>query len=48
MELVFYQYDGSSCISVLNGEETNCVNREDVISLKEAINSIILDSNSKT
>ncbi len=48
VELVFYQYDGSSCISVLNGEETNCVNREDVISLKEAINSIILDSNSKT
>lgn len=48
VELVFYQYDGSSCISVLNGEETNCVNREDVISLKEAINSIILDSNSRT
>ncbi|MGI6010399.1 MAG: DUF4340 domain-containing protein [Ruminococcus sp.] len=47
VELTFYQYDGSYCISVLNGEVINCVNREEVISLKEDINSIILDSNSE-
>lgn len=43
VELDFYQYNGSYCISVLNGEETNCVNREDVVALKEAVNTIILD-----
>ena len=45
VELVFYQYNGSYCISVLNGEETNCVDRESVVDLKEAVNSVILDTN---
>ena len=45
VELVFYQYNGSYCISVLNGEETNCVARESVVDLKEARNSVILDTN---
>lgn len=45
VELVFYQYNGSYCISVLNGQETNCVDREAVVDLKEAINSVILDTN---
>ncbi len=45
VKLVFYQYNGSYCISVLNGEETNCVARESVVDLKEAINSVILDTN---
>lgn len=43
VELDFYQYNGSYCISVLNGEEMNCVNRGDVVALKEAVNTIILD-----
>ena len=41
--LDFYQYNGTYCISVLNGEETNYVSREDVVSLKEAVNTIVLD-----
>lgn len=45
VELVFYQYDGSYCISVLNGQETNCVDRQAVVDLKEAVNSVILDAN---
>lgn len=45
VELVFYQYNGSYCISVLDGQETNCVDREAVVDLKEAINSVILDTN---
>lgn len=44
VELIFYQYDGSYCIPVLDGVQLDCVSREDVISLKEAINSVILDS----
>lgn len=45
VELVFYQYNGSYCISVLNGGETNCVDRDMVVDLKEAVNSVILDTN---
>lgn len=44
VELVFYQYDGTYCIPVLDGEEMDPVNREDVVSLKEAVNSVVLDS----
>lgn len=44
VELEFDQYNGAYCIAVLNGEDTNCVEREAVIDLKEAINSVILDS----
>ena len=46
VELEFYQYDGSHCISVLNGDEMNYTDRSPVIDLKEAINSVILDSES--
>ena len=44
VELEFYQYDGSWCISVLNGEEMNYTDRSSVVDLKEEINSVILDS----
>lgn len=44
VELEFYQYDGSYCISVLNGEELNYTDRSSVVDLKEAVNSVILDS----
>lgn len=43
VELVFYQYDGTYCIPVRNGETLDCVKREDVVALKEAINSVILN-----
>ena len=46
VELEFYQYDGSHCISVLDGGELNYTDRSPVIDLKEAINSVILDSES--
>lgn len=44
VEVEFYQYDGSYCISALNGENLNYTDRSSVVSLKEAVNSIILDS----
>lgn len=44
VELEFYQYDGSYCISVLNGEEIHYTERTAVANLKEAVNSAILDS----
>lgn len=44
VELEFYQYDGSWCISVLNGEEMNYTDRSSVVGLKEEINTVILDS----
>ena len=47
VELVFYQYNGSYCISVLNGDEMNYTDRSSVVDLKEAINSVILDSESE-
>ena len=46
VELEFYQYDGSYCISALNGEEMNYTDRASVVDLKEAVNSLILDSKS--
>lgn len=46
VELEFYQYDGSYCVSVLNGDEMNYTDRSPVIDLKEAVNSVILDSES--
>ncbi len=47
VELDFYQYNGSYCIPVLNGETLNCVDRDAVVSFKEAVNSAILDSGSE-
>lgn len=46
VELEFYQYNGSYCISALDGDEMNYTDRSPVIDLKEAINSVILDSES--
>ena len=43
VELVFYQYNGSYCVAVLDGAELGCVTRESVVDLKEAVNTIILD-----
>lgn len=47
VELSFYQYDGSWCIAVLNGTEMNYTDRTSVVDLKEAVNSVILDSSTK-
>ena len=44
VELIFYQYDGSCCIPVLDQVQLDAVGRSEVVSLKEAINSVILDS----
>lgn len=46
VEAVFYQYNGSYCIAALNGDELNYVDRSAVVDLKEAVNSVILDSTS--
>ena len=43
VELDFYQYNGTYCIAVLNGDESNYVSRESVVSLQEAVNTIVLD-----
>ncbi len=42
VELVFFQYDSSSCVTTLNGEVTLLVSREDVVELVEAVNARIL------
>ena len=47
VELDFYQYDGSYCISVLNGKEMNYTDRSSVVNLKEAVNSVVLDNELK-
>lgn len=46
VELTFYQYDGSWCIAVLDGDEMNYTDRASVVDFKEAVNSVILDSSS--
>lgn len=46
VEIGFYQYNGTYCISSLNGEELNYTDRSSIVDLKEAVNSIILDSTS--
>ena len=46
VEVVFYQYNGSYCIAALNGDELIYVDRSAVVDLKEAVNSVILDSTS--
>ena len=43
IELTFYRYNGSWCVSSLNGEYVNYTDRESVVDLKEAINSAILN-----
>ena len=44
VEIVFYRYDGKWCISSLNDNEKAYTIREDVVELKEMINSIMLDA----
>lgn len=44
VELVFYQYDSTKCLTMLNGASTVFVSRENVVSLVEEVNSIVLDS----
>ena len=42
VEICFYQYDSSTCMVTLDGSATVFVAREDIVSLKEAVNSILL------
>ena len=42
VELVFYQYDSTKCLTTLNGEATVYVAREDVVELVEAVTKIVL------
>jgi len=44
VELVFYQYDSAKCMTTLNSIATVFVSRENVVSLVEEVNSIVLDS----
>lgn len=44
VEIVFYRYDGKWCISSLNDTEKVYTLREDVVELKEMINSLVLDA----
>lgn len=43
VELVFYQYDSTSCLTTLNGESTVFASREDVVALVEAVHSLVLN-----
>lgn len=40
--LVFYRLDGTNCLASLNGESPLLVSRSEVVSLKEAINTLVL------
>lgn len=44
VELVFYQYDSSSCLTTLDGETTRFVSRDDVVTLVDEIEQAILES----
>lgn len=46
VELVFYQYDSSSCLTQLMGESTVFVSRTSIVSLVEEVNTMILGSES--
>ena len=43
VELAFYRYNSSDCLTVLNGEPTVSVSRQDVVELVEAVNGEVLD-----
>lgn len=43
VELAFYQYDSTSCLAELDGDAYLLVSREDILSLVESINAIVLD-----
>lgn len=42
VELAFYQYDSTGCITLLNGEATVMADREAVVDLVEAVNARVL------
>lgn len=42
VQIELYRYDGSRCLAVVNGESVSFVKRTDVVSLIEAIHSIVL------
>ena len=42
VELVFYQYDSTQCLTTLNGESTLLVSRADVVDLAEEITLLLL------
>ena len=42
VQLEFYQYDGSYCLTVIDGEPVSLVARSSVVDLMEAINAIVL------
>ncbi len=43
MEIVLYRYDGTNCLCEINGESTLLIPRSNVVSLIEAVNSIVLN-----
>ena len=43
VELTFYQYDSTSCLAALDGDAYLLVPREDILSLIESVNAIVLD-----
>lgn len=43
VQIQLYRYDGDHCIAVVDGEPTAFVEREKVVDLIEAVNSIVLD-----
>lgn len=43
VEIAFYRYNSSDCLTVLNGEPTVYVSREDIVDLVETVNGEVLD-----
>ena len=42
VELVFYQYNSTGCLTMLNGEATVFATREDIVTLIEDVNDLVL------
>lgn len=43
IEIAFYRYDSSACLTTLNGQSTVFTLRSDVVGLVEAVNTLVLD-----
>lgn len=43
MEIQLYRYDGTNCLSVVDGESVSLVPREQVVDLTEAVRAIVLN-----
>lgn len=43
VQMEFYQYDGSYCVAVVDGEPVSLVARSSVVDLVEAVNAIVLN-----